>query len=464
MMEESQIESSSFALGEIAVISDRGLNPKRELNEDSYLILEDHGLFAVADGVGGQNAGETASRMTMEILRRHLPSRTKADRVRVLEQMIRYANRTLYETSLTEKQCSGMATTLALVWLDRKAAIIGHVGDSRVYRFAGGQLHRETVDHTLAEERSSNSTLETALPRNVITRAVGVEPDVQPDFKRVPVEPETTFLLCTDGITRHVTDEEIWQLLAQEKDPMRACQELKERCYERGAKDNLTALVVRVDAELGDRRTPRRRDETGASGRSTDSDRRITVALSSGGNDDAPPPPISSETDSESSSWAAHVEPVGMPPRKKLSLSGGALLAAIGTIVLSLSTGIYLEHEWHFVQSVNESSESSDPANGLFNSGRQHYEAGRLAEAERDFQQATSLAPSRGTYMHWLGKTEWMLKRYTDAARCFEDAAVRDGSPDNYLFAAAAYRALGDRDRAERALDEFRRMAEATGR
>ena len=93
----------------------------------------------------------------------------------------------------------------------------------------------------------------------------------------------------------------------------------------------------------------------------------------------------------------------------------------------------------------------------------QHYAAGRFAEAERDFQLAVSLAPLRGDYLLWRGKSQLMLKRYADAARSFEGAASRDGAPEDYLFAAAAYRAMGEEERAGHALDEFRRRAETIG-
>lgn len=460
MQEDTQSEAVSFALGRVAVISDRGLNPRRELNEDSYLILQHQGLFAVADGVGGQNAGEIASRTALEIVRQHLPQRAKGDRTRALEQLVRYGNRALYEASLTDEQCAGMATTLALLWLDRRNATICHVGDSRVYRLSAGQLYRETVDHSLAEDQRLAEGVETeSIGRNVITRALGVDPDVQPDFKRIPLESATTFLLCTDGVTRHVTDEEIWQLLLQEPDPACACQELKERCYERGARDNLTALIVRIDSTTSAlSQSSRARGVREAVSNRPAADRPIVVPLEGS---------MPVETDEVSpregpagipTSWAAHFEDEPLPAKeKKLASRGWAILFAVGLIVLSLWVGMYLEHKWHVVRPTGDVPTAIDRAQALFDSGVRKYEAGKFMEAEGDFMQASALAPSRGAYFHWLGKVQIMLTRYADAGRSFEQAAGLDAGTENYLLAAAAYESHGDTLKARAAVEQYQR-------
>jgi hypothetical protein len=145
-----------------------------------------------------------------------------------------------------------MATTIVALHLDGRTATIGHVGDSRLYRLTpAGQLLRETEDHSVVEEevRAGRMTPEQAAnhpSKNVISRALGAENDVEVDLKVIEVEDGTQFLLCTDGITRHVPDYELRQLLIINQDLGSVCEELKRRCYERGAEDNLTAVLVRV--------------------------------------------------------------------------------------------------------------------------------------------------------------------------------------------------------------------------
>ena len=107
---------------------------------------------------------------------------------------------------------------------------------------------------------------------------------------------------------------------------------------------------------------------------------------------------------------------------------------------------------------------SADSAERIYNSGRKYYESGKFIEAERDFRQAVSLAPARGLYQHWLGRTELILRKYADAARSFERASVLDGDLENYLYGAAALEAQGEIDKAKIALQEFRRRAAAEGR
>jgi len=157
-----------------------------------------------------------------------------------------------------------IATTIVAIHPNGKTATIGHVGDSRLYRLTpDGQLIRETEDHSIVEEevRAGRMTPEQAAnhpSKNVISRALGAEEGVEVDMKTLEVEEGTEFLLCTDGITRHVSDSELRQLLVLNDDLETICGELKERCYERGAEDNLTVVIVRVgerisvDQRMGD--------------------------------------------------------------------------------------------------------------------------------------------------------------------------------------------------------------------
>ncbi|HEY8226854.1 MAG TPA: PP2C family serine/threonine-protein phosphatase [Pyrinomonadaceae bacterium] len=236
-----------------SALSDRGLNERRPLNEDSFLADVDRSIFAVADGVGGAEAGEVASQTAIEVLDeafRH--QEDGADVEDLMELAIQRANASIHQMAQEHAKFSMMATTIVALHLDGNVATFGHVGDSRLYRLTpDGKLHRETEDHSVVEEevRAGRMTAEQAAnhpSKNVISRALGAEDTVEVDMKTMDVEEGTEFLLCTDGITRHVSDNEIRQLLIVNDDLESTCAELKRRCYERGAEDNLTVVVVRA--------------------------------------------------------------------------------------------------------------------------------------------------------------------------------------------------------------------------
>jgi protein phosphatase len=238
-----------------ASISDRGLSEKRPENEDSFLVLEERGVYAVADGVGGAQAGDVASQMAVEILgEAFLNQAADLDAEDVMRAAIERANGAIYQMAADLPQLSSMATTIVALHVYGNIATIGHVGDSRAYRLDHhGNLLRETHDHSVVEEevRAGRMTPEQAAnhpSKNIISRALGAEPDVDIDLKTIMVEPGTTFLLCSDGITRHVDDAEMGGILAN-GNPASICDRLKEICYARGAEDNLTAIVVRVSGE-----------------------------------------------------------------------------------------------------------------------------------------------------------------------------------------------------------------------
>ncbi|MBA2339094.1 MAG: serine/threonine-protein phosphatase [Pyrinomonadaceae bacterium] len=250
-------ESKQFNV-EVASITDRGLSEKRPVNEDSFLADSGRCIFAVADGVGGAESGEVASRTAVEVLdeafRHHKDGEDVED---LMEIAIQRANASIHQMSREHAKLSMMATTFVGLHLDSYRATIGHVGDSRLYRLdVDGKIHRETDDHSVVEEevRAGRMTEEQAINhpnRNIISRALGAEPGVEADMKTIDVEDGTVFLLCSDGITRHVPDEELRTLLLDaqrggELQPI--CDELKRRCYERGAEDNLTAVIIRLGA------------------------------------------------------------------------------------------------------------------------------------------------------------------------------------------------------------------------
>ncbi len=234
-----------------AAISDRGLSKKRPENQDSFLESNERGLFIVADGVGGAQAGDVASKMAVEILSEafvNLPKNIDAEDT--MRTAIERANESIFQMARDSPQLSTMATTIVALQIQGNIATIGHVGDSRLYRLdANGNLHRETQDHSMVEEevRAGRMTAKQAAThpnKNIISRALGADYAVEVDLKTIMFEPGTTFLVCSDGITRHLSDSEIRDLLFSEKSPANVCQKMKEICYERGAEDNLTAVIA----------------------------------------------------------------------------------------------------------------------------------------------------------------------------------------------------------------------------
>src|SRR6266496_1060874 len=201
-------------------LSDRGLNERRPLNEDAFLADSTRCIFAVADGVGGAEAGEVASQTAIEVLDEAFRHRVEgADIEDLMELAIQRANASIHQMAQEHAKFAMMATTIVGLHLKGNIATIGHVGDSRLYRLTpAGQLLRETEDHSVVEEevRAGRMTAEQAAnhpSKNVISRALGAENDVEVDMKVIEIDDGTEFLLCTDGITRHIPVHELRQLL-----------------------------------------------------------------------------------------------------------------------------------------------------------------------------------------------------------------------------------------------------------
>lgn len=211
------------------------------------------GLFVVADGVGGAQAGEVASQTAAEVLSEAFSNvQGTVDVEDLMEIAIQRANAAIYQMSQDVTRLSSMATTIVALQISHNVATIGHVGDSRLYRLdSKGNLFRETHDHSVVEEevRAGRLTPEQAAnhpSRNVISRALGADDSVEVDMKTMMFEPGTSFLLCSDGITRHVSDPELREVLSMCRTPEQACSELKNLCFSRGAEDNLTAVIVKT--------------------------------------------------------------------------------------------------------------------------------------------------------------------------------------------------------------------------
>ncbi|MBI4391577.1 MAG: Stp1/IreP family PP2C-type Ser/Thr phosphatase [candidate division NC10 bacterium] len=233
---------------------------QREHNEDSLLADPEAGLFAVADGMGGHEAGEVASALALAALheslapRRQLPASLQPPALDALAEGMRLANRRVFEAGRHRPADARMGTTLVSALIEDAQAAFASVGDSRIYRLRDEALDQLSRDHSLVWELVARGEMSPEEARHsphkhVITRAVGMQPAVEVDAWTEPVQPGDVYLLCSDGLTDEVTDSEILEaLLAGGADLEAACQALLDLANRRGGRDNITALLVRYEA------------------------------------------------------------------------------------------------------------------------------------------------------------------------------------------------------------------------
>jgi protein phosphatase len=239
----------SLLLVSAAGTSDPG--KKRTSNEDSLLELPEKMLYAVADGMGGHAAGEVASRIAVDTLAdayraNHFEGRKYPDlprRAGELAQAIQEANRRIWERAREETRLNGMGTTLvgALFSLNKERLYIGHVGDSRCYRLRGSALTQLTADHTLGALGLTGQYADR------LARVLGAEPAVTIDVVTARIDEGDTYLLCSDGLSKMASDEDIREVLSTASSPDDAVRGLVEKANAAGGKDNITVIVVRVE-------------------------------------------------------------------------------------------------------------------------------------------------------------------------------------------------------------------------
>lgn len=233
-----------------AARSDRGC--KRPSNEDAFACSVENGVFVVCDGMGGAAAGEVASSIAVgEVLR--VLSERPSPFPELAEEAVSIANLAVYSRAQQNPRLNGMGTTMvALVVQDAEAWVI-NVGDSRCYRFRDGILEQLSLDHSLVEEqvRMGKMTPSEALTsplRNVITRALGTQPLVAPDCFPLETADGDVFLLCSDGLTRELSDESIQSLLGEEMPLEQRAARLIESAKQAGGHDNITCILVEATA------------------------------------------------------------------------------------------------------------------------------------------------------------------------------------------------------------------------
>lgn len=224
----------------------------RENNED--YCYADGRLFIVADGMGGHQGGEVASLAAVEEFLRCERENRAVDPLRRLRACLQAANQAVLRMATGNPELEGMGTTFTVLLLDR-GAYLGHVGDSRAYLLREGGINPLTRDHSLVEKMVREGRLTPGEARwhprrNIILRAVGLTPNLSADLVRVEVRPGDRILLCTDGLSSQLEDEEISQVLREVEEPEECVTRLVEEANARGGEDNVTVVVV--DLEEGD--------------------------------------------------------------------------------------------------------------------------------------------------------------------------------------------------------------------
>ena len=235
------------------------IGKKREVNEDDFYASDDIGLplYLVADGMGGHNAGEVASKMAIDIIKNNIIDlkKTLADEdkiIQLIKKSIEEANTKIYLKSIKNQQYKGMGTTITLAYILEGKICLGHVGDSRAYLIQDGNLNQITEDHSFVNEllKSGSITKEEAKnhpKRNMITRAVGSSSIIEMDLKVENYNKNDILILCSDGLINMVRDSEILEVFKSETDVQKACDILVDLANSNGGLDNITIVAIKLD-------------------------------------------------------------------------------------------------------------------------------------------------------------------------------------------------------------------------
>ena len=248
----------------IEVAGETNVGMKRNHNEDNFSVLEESGLYIVADGMGGHASGEVASKMAVDALQEFFtstaddPERTwpyKMDRAKGYEENrlitgIKLANLRIYESAQRDARQRGMGTTIVTVFAVESGVYIAHVGDSRVYRLRDKKLEQLTEDHSLLNDyikmkRLTAEEIANFPHKNVIVRALGMKDTVKVDSRFEQPQENDIILLCSDGLSGPVSDEEMLEITTSNSDIKAAAAKLTERANANGGPDNITVVLVR---------------------------------------------------------------------------------------------------------------------------------------------------------------------------------------------------------------------------
>ena len=223
----------------------------RPTNEDAYLADENLGLFIVADGMGGHNAGQVASRIAVENISDVISEQLSSgqDPVTIMNHAITTANRTILDSAAWLPEWANMGTTVVIALIKDRRLTISHVGDSRAYLIRNGDMVQLTEDHSFVAESLKQGLItreqaKTHQSRHGLTMALGIEEEVEPETTEAQWESETCILLCSDGLIDMLDDSEILQIIEGVENPQAGCDALVERATQKGNKDDVTVILV----------------------------------------------------------------------------------------------------------------------------------------------------------------------------------------------------------------------------
>jgi PPM family protein phosphatase len=242
----------------------------RDHNEDCIESRPEIGLFVLADGMGGYNAGEVASGMATSLIADGLQEtwkprdvdrmgrdEAKAASMKLLEEQIARANSAIFSTSQNNPECAGMGTTLVVCLYYDNFMTVAHIGDSRLYRLRGEAMEQVTRDHSLLQEQLDSGLItpeeaKLSQNKNLVTRALGIDPTVEPELHVYETQPDDIYLLCSDGLSDMVDDEEIrLTLITLKTNPSLTVQQLIQAANDNGGRDNISAMLIRVAEPYG---------------------------------------------------------------------------------------------------------------------------------------------------------------------------------------------------------------------
>ena len=248
---------------EVATCTDPGM--VRSHNEDSVAADAASGLAVLADGMGGYNAGEVASGMATSVITTEMrallarvkpyeldPETQKVLAPRLVRDQVMKANASIYQAAQSQPQYAGMGTTLVMCLFYDNKTLVAHLGDSRLYRMREGTLKQITRDHSLLQEQIDSGLISAeqakhAQHKNLVTRALGIDPSVEPEIREYETRPGDIYLLCSDGLCDMVADEDIEMTLdALAANLALAAQQLVQMANDNGGKDNVSVILVRV--------------------------------------------------------------------------------------------------------------------------------------------------------------------------------------------------------------------------
>ena len=332
----------------------------REVNEDSYLVHEP--LFVVADGMGGHTAGDVASSTAIDTIKGQSSTANPED-METLAELVRGANAQIWEKANSDPTLRGMGTTCTLLLLDGAKAHFAHVGDSRAYLLREGELTQLTEDHTLVgrmvkEGRLTAEEAENHPQRSVITRALGVDSEVEVDLLSVEVAGGDRLLICSDGLSSMIDSDAITKALTEESKPQSAAERLIEFANEAGGEDNITVVVLDFDGDGGGAKAAAwKREDTLDSppptapkgGASAPSSSEMTLAPGSAGATDAGGHERSADTTSSSHDEGHDERPARTWPRK---LVAALVVLALLAAALFFGGRYLLSNSWYV--GVNE--------------------------------------------------------------------------------------------------------------